>query len=534
MAAFFRLFISLFLALWWLISPSFAVQRIALVIGNSNYLNLQVLPNPSNDARLMADTLRKLDFEVITAFDADRVTMTRAMRKFGRALRAGGRDTVGLFYYAGHGVQSRGENYLIPLSADVQVEDDLVVEAVSAANVLLRMESAGNALNMVILDACRNNPYKGSTRANSGGLIRVQAASGSLVAFAAAPGQVAADGTGKNSPYTQALVEAMQIPGLTVEQMFKRVRVSVENQTAQRQTPWEESSLKGDFYFVPGDIPQVLAPLPALSPAAQEWAAVQNTRSSAVLNSFIKRYPKSVYAGYAKATLSEKEQPVRSAPPLQPQVQQQIDPRSLELSYWNSIQTSNNPALFEDYLKQNPNGYFAVIAREKLRALKDPKAKKRKLRIASLPPGSSLDAQLEETPNRRRLTTILQKQLKRVGCYQGKIDGQWGRGSAGAVKRFNKYAKTTLPSNEAYKASIGELISRPSRVCPLICRGGFIKRGGKCVRKAVAKAPASQSNNSSFGKYKKGDCRAGILEACRRACKRGYERACRKARFLGG
>ena len=125
------------------------------------------------------------------------------------------------------------------------------IEAISTADVLSQMDTAGNALNLVILDACRNNPFKGRLRSASRGLARIHAASGSLVAFAAAPGQAAEDGDGENSPYTKALVEAMHVPGLAVEQVFKRVRISVEEQTGRQQTPWEESSLRGDFYFVP-------------------------------------------------------------------------------------------------------------------------------------------------------------------------------------------------------------------------------------------------------------------------------------------
>ncbi len=188
-------------------------SRVALVIGNSNYTKLPILPNPSNDARLMEQTLRKVGFEVVSAIDADRRTIARAVRKFGRALRAGDRDTVGLFYFAGHGVQARGVNYFIPLGAEIEDEADLDIEAVSAADILSQMETAGNALNLVILDACRNNPFKGKMRSASRGLARVQVASGSLVAFAAAPGQVAADGEGANSPYTTGKIkQAHRVP----------------------------------------------------------------------------------------------------------------------------------------------------------------------------------------------------------------------------------------------------------------------------------------------------------------------------------
>ena len=228
-----------------------AEKRVALVVGNSAYTNISPLSNPRNDAELIAQTLREVGFEVVTAIDADRRTMGRAIRQFGKALRLAGKDAVGLFYFAGHGVQARGTNYLIPVGAVVEDHADLEIEALSASNILTQMESAGNKLNLVILDACRNNPFKATFRSSERGLARVTAASGSLVAFAAAPGQVAADGRGKNSPYTAALVDAMRQPGLQVEQVFKRVRVRVERETGGAQTPWEESSLRGNFYFQP-------------------------------------------------------------------------------------------------------------------------------------------------------------------------------------------------------------------------------------------------------------------------------------------
>lgn len=229
-----------------------AEKRIALVIGNGGYGKIGFLANPPNDARLIAQTLRGLGFEVIAHIDADQKTMKRAVSDFGDRLEAAGKDTIGLFYYAGHGVQVGGENYLIPLKAEINREKDVDIESVSANAVLANMAFAGNRLNIVILDACRSNPYKRGFRSAARGLARMQAASGTLIAYATAPGDVAADGSGANSPYSAALAVAMRQPGLQVEQMFKRVRVSVQHQTKDAQTPWESSSLTGDFYFVPG------------------------------------------------------------------------------------------------------------------------------------------------------------------------------------------------------------------------------------------------------------------------------------------
>ena len=201
--------------LWiWHGGPGIAAvgPRIALVIGNSGYEVAPPLANPANDARLMAETLRGLGFEVIEVIDADREAMLIAIFELQDKLIAAGSDAVGLFYYAGHGVQVHGENYFIPLKTEIVQEREVPVKAVSGSFVLQQMEFAGNRMNFVILDACRNNPFPASTRAATRGLAKMEAPTGSLVAYSTAPGEVAADGMGNNSPYVLALTEAMQTP----------------------------------------------------------------------------------------------------------------------------------------------------------------------------------------------------------------------------------------------------------------------------------------------------------------------------------
>ena len=233
--------------------PSLALgtERVALVIGNSAYLE-SPLPNPANDARLIATTLRDLGFDVVERIDTDQKTLKRAIQEFGDRLTAAGRSTVGLFYYAGHGLQVAGENYLVPVNADIRRESDVTIEAVNASAVLSILDYAQNDLNFVIMDACRNNPYARSFRSGVRGLARMDAPRGTLIAYSTSPGDVAMDGTGSNSPYTEALVVAMQQAGQPVEQMFKQVRRQVMAATSDLQVPWESSSLTGDFYFNSG------------------------------------------------------------------------------------------------------------------------------------------------------------------------------------------------------------------------------------------------------------------------------------------
>lgn len=258
-----------------------AEPRLALVIGNSSYgSETGQLPNPANDATLMASTLAELGFKVTKLIDADQKQMKRAIADFGSALTAAGPDTAGLFFYAGHGVQIAGENYLIPLHAQIGKEADAELEAVPANWVLKQMEFAGNRINIIILDACRNNPLPRSLRAASRGLARMDAPKGSFIAYSTAPGETAADGKGKNSPYTAALAKAMQTPGIAIEETFRNARVEVLNQTGEQQVPWESSSLTGAFYFRTGVAKVAAAEAGVAAPAVPTPAAPASAATS--------------------------------------------------------------------------------------------------------------------------------------------------------------------------------------------------------------------------------------------------------------
>ena len=243
-------------------------NRTALVIGNGDY-ETAPLRNPVNDATDMAATLESLGFEVQAHTDLDQNGMKRAIREFGTRLRA--RGGVGLFYFAGHGVQVKGVNYLIPIGAKVDTEEEVEYESVEAGLVLAQMESARNRVNIVILDACRNNPFARSFRSSDKGLASIDAPSGTLLAYATAPGSVAADGAGRNGVYTQELLKNIKADGLELSAVFKQVRVGVQRATGDKQTPWESSSLTGDFYFSGGPSPgKQPANVAAMSEVAKE------------------------------------------------------------------------------------------------------------------------------------------------------------------------------------------------------------------------------------------------------------------------
>jgi formylglycine-generating enzyme required for sulfatase activity len=287
-------------------------KRFALVIGNSGY-ETGALKNPVNDARAVAQALRACGFDVSESENLTQTGMKQTIRAFGEKLRGGGREGVGLFYYAGHGVQVRDRNFLIPVGAKVNNEEEVEYEAVDVGFVMAQMDAAQNALNIVILDACRDNPFARSFRSVSRGLAQMDAPTGTLIAYATAPGKTAGDGAGSNGLYTAELLAALRTPGLAIEDVFKQVRIKVREKSAGQQVPWEASSLVGDFYFTS----------PHSSPTG--------------------------------ATVAPSPLPRLTA-----------DESAVELSFWETIKNSTDAEDFKAYLEQYPNGRFAALAKRRV------------------------------------------------------------------------------------------------------------------------------------------------------------------------
>ncbi len=286
-------------------------KRTALVIGNGAYAYAPPLRNPPNDATLVANTLRKLGFEVSAGTDRSQREMRQLIRQFGQTLRAGG--GVGLFYYAGHGVQSKGHNYLLPVDADIQSEADLEDVSVDANYVLNMMDDAQNGLNIVILDACRNNPFARSFRSAQGGLAQIKAPSGTLIAYATSPDSTAADGDKANSPYTEELTRQMEAPGVVLETMFRRVTERVSERTGGRQEPWVSDNHKGDFYFNSANSSNLAGSKGApsiqtgsITDSSREqalWDAVKDANSIDDLEEYLAKYPNGTYSDAAQVKL---------------------------------------------------------------------------------------------------------------------------------------------------------------------------------------------------------------------------------------
>ena len=242
-------------------------QRVALVIGNSNYQNAPQLANPDNDAESMAQFLNSAGFEVVAATDLNQNDMLRVVQDFSAKVSARGPNTVAMVYYAGHGVQLAGENYLVPVDAKVSSQTELVNNSVRLVDIMSTLETIPSRMRIVILDACRNNPFPNVNDAGRG-LAIVDAPNGSIVGYSTAPGAEAQDGTGGHSPYTQAFLNVAREPNVPIEQLFKRVRLQVNETTSGAQIPWESSSLTSDFTFF-GDTAVAANRAPVNTPVVQ-------------------------------------------------------------------------------------------------------------------------------------------------------------------------------------------------------------------------------------------------------------------------
>jgi uncharacterized caspase-like protein len=315
--------------------------RNALVIGNSAYVQ-GPLRNPVNDARAMAKALGEAGFRVTLVEDATQPAMVRAVRIFGEQIAKGG---VGLFYFAGHGLQVKGRNYLVPVNADIAHEEEIEFNALDVNLVLAKMDAAKNGLNIVVLDACRNNPFQRSFRSVQAGLAQMDAPTGTFIAFATAPGSVAADGAGDNGVYTKYLLAEMHKPGVQIEQVFKNVRNGVMKETSNKQIPWESSSMRGDFAFRPG---VAAGTAEAVAEALKREREAQRVEMEKMLAAALEQQRRQLEAAGLK--------PAASAP-------------SAEITFWDSIKSSKDAADFRAYLQQYPGGQFAALAKNRLAAL---------------------------------------------------------------------------------------------------------------------------------------------------------------------
>jgi hypothetical protein len=347
----------LIVGILWGSQAAFAENRIALVIGQSNYRAVVALPNPANDAKAMSQLLSQAGFEVLSATDLSQTEMREKIGDFAAEVAAKGPDTIALVFYAGHGLQIDGENYLVPVDVDPKREADIPLQAVRLNDILNTLTSVPSKMRIVLLDACRNNPFPAINQSAGHGLAIVDAkigAPGTFLSFSTSPGAEAEDGSGADSPYTSALLLAAREPGLSIEETFKRVRVSVNKATDGRQTPWDSSSLTDEFRFFPGN--GAAAPeQPVAKRTVNEWRNELRGKPVEAAHELI------VAAGTDEAY--EAFVGLFMEPPFAQEAREWLD-RHHKMVAWNNAVIANTSSAYGGFLAEYRDGDLAATARK--------------------------------------------------------------------------------------------------------------------------------------------------------------------------
>ncbi len=408
-------------------SSAHADRRVALVIGNGKYVQAAPLANPANDARAVAAALERLGFEVVSGYDLGNADLRKTVRAFADKLV--GAD-VAMFFYAGHGLQVGGENYLIPVDAAIRSEADLDFNAVKM-DLISRQMDRETKVKIIMLDACRDNPFEkelsrsmGKTRSATvkQGLAEISTAGGTLIAFATDPGSVALDGDANHSPFTTALLKHIETPGVEIGLMMRRVTKDVYESTSERQRPWTNASLTGELYLKPG-----------------ETGGVQPTPP-----------------------------PASAANPPQPGG---FDDRQLELAMWQAADKSGQAGDYQEYLKKYPNGQFAGLARNRLEALKNKPAGS--TNTAAADPGRSVDQGQNRPAEEAAELQIgltqsdrsgIQRRLTLIGFDTRGVDGAFGPGTRNAISRWQTANSFTPASGYLNATQYRTLIEKTETV----------------------------------------------------------------------
>lgn len=501
--------------------PAWAGNRVALVIGNSAYKNAAPLSNPVNDAAIVEATLKNAGFDVVqTRRDLQAIEMRRTLRDFADQARDA---DVAVIYYAGHGMEIEGTNYLIPVDATLERDTDVYDEAFSLDRVMLAIEPA-RQLRLVILDACRNNPFSEKmkrtvgSRSISRGLARIEpATANTLVAFAAKAGSTASDGNSKNSPYASALVKYIGTPGLDLRRVFGFVRDDVMKATGNRQEPYVYGTLGGD------DVPLVPAKETAREPtgepakeAAKEAAPSPTLRSEIrrdyelalqvgnkdALNFFIVQYPDGYYASLAKLQLAKidaEEKRVAAAEKARQAEQEQArlvneGAQQMQLAKAASDLKAAQEARAAAEAAKEAAQHQAAQAEQRRVAAETAAAAKNAAPSATGQPQeakANTDTKVAALPNPQapvpspspaELAKSVQTELRRVGCLTGSASGEWDAASRRSLELFNQSAGTKFDTKTASADALDAIRLKPARVCPLICGSGLKRDGDHCVK----------------------------------------------------
>jgi uncharacterized caspase-like protein len=488
--------------------PAFAEKRVALVLGNSAYRNVAPLANPVNDATRIASTLKDAGFDVVDSRrDLPAAETRRALRDF--ADRARDAD-IAVVYYAGHGIEVDGANYLIPVDARLERDTDIYDEGLSLDRILIAIEPA-KKLRLVILDACRDNPFSRTmkrtvaSRAIGQGLAKVEPTSPNvLIAYSAKAGSTAADGDGQNSPFTSALSHHLTKPGLDVRRAFGFVRDEVLKSTNNRQEPFVYGSLGGDDVpLVPGRA--VAPPAPALSPQAEarrDYELALQVGNKSAINAFLAQYPDGFYASLAKLQLDKiSAEETRVAATEKARVAEQERAR---LAAEGAQRTQQAKADADARAAEQ-----ARVAAEKAKQVAQEQAaaaeqKRLAAEAAATPAPAPIPApadkpvnvaSLAPAPAQPDVTQSVQSELRRVGCLTGNADGTWNSSSQRSLSQFNRYAGTRLDTKVASVDTLDTIKLKSSRVCPLVCEHGFKAEGERCSKIVCAQGSFLNDDN---------------------------------------
>jgi uncharacterized caspase-like protein len=499
-------------ALLMVCQPAFAQKRVALVLGNSAYQNVAQLANPVNDSARIASTLKDAGFDIVDSrHDLPAAETRRALRDF--ADRARDAD-IAVVYYAGHGIEVDGANYLIPVDAKLERDTDVYDEALSLERVLIAIEPA-KKLRLVILDACRDNPFSKrmkrtvASRAIGQGLAKVEPSSPNvLIAYSAKAGSTAADGDGKNSPFTTALANHLATPGLDVRRAFGFVRDEVLKTTGNKQEPFVYGSLGGeDVPLVPAPArpapaAAAAAPVPALNAQAEarrDYELALQIGNKNALNAFLTQYPDGFYASLAKLQLDKiaaeearvaATEKARLAEQERARLASEGAQKTQQAKAEADVRAAEQARIAAEKAKQVAQDQAAAAEQKRVAAEAAPSDrggsdKAKAVNVAALDAG----------PPPAGITKSVQAELRRVGCLTTAADGDWNVASQRSLTLFNRYAGTRLDAKVASVDTLDAIKLKPSRVCPLVCERGFKADGDRCSKITCAEGSVLNDDN---------------------------------------
>jgi hypothetical protein len=467
--------------------PALAARRVALVLANSAYQNAPALANPVNDGAVIAKTLKDAGFDVVESrHDLPALETRRALREFADAARDA---DIAVVYYAGHGIEVDGANYLIPVDAKLERDTDVFDEALSLDRVLVAIEPA-KQLRLIILDACRDNPFGKSmkrtvaTRGIGRGLAQVEPTSpNTLIAYSAKAGSTAQDGDGSNSPFTVALSKHLTTPGLDVRRAFGFVRDDVLKTTSNKQEPFVYGSLGGeDVPLVPAKVAAVAPAQPAVNPRVEvrrDYELALQVGNKAAWDAFLAQHPDGFYSNLAKIQLDKIAAEQVHAAAIEKAKQAEAERDRLSAA---GAQKDAQAKADADARAAEQARLAAQKAKEQAQQ-QAAAAEQQRVNLAGAggPAGTNVAA-LTPATSQADLTRSVQSELGRVGCLSGSADGNWNTASQRSLMQFNRYAGTKLDVKVASTDALDAVKAKPSRVCPLVCEHGFKADGDKCTR----------------------------------------------------